>query len=562
MTRNRRTLCILGQTLLASAMGSAVAFAQAPIVLPLSHAALQKAKNNPEAYTQPAPSVLRAGPTVAGPTVVGPWQTTNNPYPGAATPGNPLLMTDGTVIVHQISNTTPAGRFWYRLTPDINGSYVNGTWSFAGALPAGYGPLFHASEVLPDGRVVVNGGEYNFLSPTDTTLGAIYYPSLGAWTKVAPPAGWTTIGDAPSVVLNDGTYLLANCCAGPPALAATFNATPPFTSANWALTGTNKANGRYNEEGLTVLPNGNVLTVDVELDNQGGNSEIFAGGIWSSGGATGATLTTCNNTQPSACELGPAVLRPDPVAASANLLVFGGNNEGTAPTRLYNGAWSAGPNVPSVGTTPYTLADAPAAVLPSGNVLFAASPSNWPASNTFPNPTNFWEVGPNSGGNALTAITQNPDGPFTNSFIWNFLVLPNGQVLAVEPQASQNVWIYTPLAGTPNASWRPVINASPTDVTRANTYPLSGTQFNGLSHGAAYGDDAQANTNYPIVQIVNGTTGHVFYELTSGFSTMSVARGQAASTNFTVSGTTETGPSTLFVIANGISSAGVPVMVH
>jgi len=149
MTRNRRTLSILGQTLLASAMGSAVAFAQAPIVLPLSYPALQQFKNSPEVWTQPAPSVPAAGPAVAGP-----WQTTNNAYPGAATPGNPLLMTDGTVIVHQISNDTSLGRNWYRLTPDINGSYVNGTWSSAGLLPAGYGPLFHASEVLPDGRVV------------------------------------------------------------------------------------------------------------------------------------------------------------------------------------------------------------------------------------------------------------------------------------------------------------------------------------------------------------------------------------------------------------------------
>jgi hypothetical protein len=49
---------------------------------------------------------------------------------------------------------------------------------------------------------------------------------------------------------------------------------------------------------------------------------------------------------------------------------------------------------------------------------------------------------------------------------------------------------------------------------------------------------------------------------TLGFNTMSVARGTTSSTNLTVSGTTETGPSTLYVIANGISSAGVLVTVH
>jgi hypothetical protein len=100
-------------------------------------------------------------------------------------------------------------------------------------------------------------------------------------------------------------------------------------------------------------------------------------------------------------------------------------------------------------------------------------------------------------------------------------------------------------------------------VTRAYTYTLTGTQFNGLSHGAAYGDDVQGNTNYPIVRNVNMATGHVFYEKSFDFNnTMSVAPGTASSTNFTVSGVTETGPSTLYVIANGISSMGVPVTVH
>ena len=107
-----------------------------------------------------------------------------------------------------------------------------------------------------------------------------------------------------------------------------------------------------------------------------------------------------------------------------------------------------------------------------------------------------------------------------------------------------------------------MINTSPTDVNRANTYTLTGTQFNGLSHGAAYGDDVQANTNYPIVKIVNDSTSHTFYERTLGFNTMSVARNTTSSTNFTVSGQTETGPGHLFVIANGIPSTSVPVVVH
>ncbi len=68
-----------------------------------------------------------------------------------------LLLTDGTVMVHQYSSQN-----WWRLTPDNTGSYLNGTWSQLGSMASNYGPLYFASAVLADGRVIVEGGEYNF----------------------------------------------------------------------------------------------------------------------------------------------------------------------------------------------------------------------------------------------------------------------------------------------------------------------------------------------------------------------------------------------------------------
>jgi hypothetical protein len=49
-----------------------------------------------------------------------PWQPLINQAPCDASTA--LLLTDGTVMVHQIESPN-----WYRLTPDITGSYVNGT---------------------------------------------------------------------------------------------------------------------------------------------------------------------------------------------------------------------------------------------------------------------------------------------------------------------------------------------------------------------------------------------------------------------------------------------------
>src|SRR5277367_1187592 len=66
------------------------------------------------------------------------------------------LLTDGRVLLHEepnCSGSTCKGKdytAWYTLTPDINGSYVNGTWAQVASTPSGYAPLYFASAVLPD----------------------------------------------------------------------------------------------------------------------------------------------------------------------------------------------------------------------------------------------------------------------------------------------------------------------------------------------------------------------------------------------------------------------------
>ena len=74
-----------------------------------------------------------------------------------------LLLTDGSVMVQADPDTKPgtsAGDF-YRLTPDANGNYANGTWTHLALPPAGYAPYASAEAVLADGRVLFVGGEYN-----------------------------------------------------------------------------------------------------------------------------------------------------------------------------------------------------------------------------------------------------------------------------------------------------------------------------------------------------------------------------------------------------------------
>ena len=140
----------------------------------------------------------------------------------------------------------------------------------------------------------------------------------------------------------------------------------------------------------------------------------------------------------------------------------------------------------------------------------------------------------------------------------SLLLLPNGQVLV----GGGTTEVYTS-TGSYQSSWQPTISSAPTSVTPGSTYPISGTQFNGLSQANAFGDEFQFATNYPLVRITNNSTKHVFYARTHDHSTMGVATGSATvSTNFDVPAGIETGASTLVVVANGIPSASVNVNVQ
>jgi len=78
-----------------------------------------------------------------------------------------------------------------------------------------------------------------------------------------------------------------------------------------------------------------------------------------------------------------------------------------------------------------------------------------------------------------------------------------------------------------------------------------------------YGDDAQMATNFPLVVIRKNATGHLFLARTSTFSTMGIATGKTLEDfSFEVSGGTETGASTVYVVTNGIVSAGKAITLQ
>ncbi len=193
--------------------------------------------------------------------------------------------------------------------------------------------------------------------------------------------------------------------------------------------------------------------------------------------------------------------------------------------------------------------DGPAALLPSGNVLFGASPGD-----TNPG-LKYFEFN----GSTLTSVPAPGRASSDATYVTSLLVLPTGQVMFTD--GSSTVQLYAS-SGTANSSWVPVILSVPATVNNGSTYQISGMQFNGLSQGTAFGDESQNPTNYPLVRITNNATKHVFYAKTHDHSTMGVATGTASvSTNFDVPASIEAGTSTIQVVANGIASTPVVITV-
>ena len=437
-----------------------------------------------------------------------------------------FLLTDGTVLYQGGAESD-----WWKLTPDINGSYVNGTWARMANLPAGYVPDAFASAVLADGRLVITGGEYLNNNFTLTNLGAIYDPAKNTWTNLPAPSSWPFIGDSPSAVLPNGLFLVGN------KLAKSMAALNPKTLTWTVLPETGKSDFNA-EEGWTLLADGSVLTMDVK---NAPNSERLntVTRTWST---AGSTIVDLHSPSPFGClpfgpngkycyyppgEIGPAILRPD-----GTVYATGSNSStgsGAGHTAIYDtktGKWTVGPDFPNGDNA----GDSFAALLPNGDVLVEGFLASY-----------LWD------GTSLTQTLPTPG---------SLLMLPTGQVLVGGSE------VYNP-AGTYQAGWAPTITSVSTSVSRGSTYKISGTQFNGLSQAAAFGDEYETATNYPLVRITNTASGHVFYAKTHNHSTMGVATGsKIVSTNFDVPATMETGASTLEVVANGIPSAPVSVTVN
>src|ERR1035438_1654422 len=184
---------------------------------------------------------------------VGTWVPLTNRAPDNI--DNLLLLSDGTVMAASGEpGAGGTGNAWYRLTPDANGSYLNGSWSTLA--PMHYDRVYYSSQVLRDGRALVGGGEYG----TGANSAEIYDPVGNIWTVTPPPpAGQVRFHDSVSETLPNGNVLVA------PVTAATYGGTVIYdvNSNVWEAGPTLANNSYYQDEASWVkLPDGSILSID------------------------------------------------------------------------------------------------------------------------------------------------------------------------------------------------------------------------------------------------------------------------------------------------------------
>jgi hypothetical protein len=254
---------------------------------------------------------------------------------------------------------------------------------------------------------------------------------------------------------------------------------------------------------------------------------------------------------PSSFELGPALLLPNGTVFQIGTDPCAGTSC-ASHTSIYNisaGTWTAGPDELKVSNDYYTTEDAPAVVLPDGNVLSMQSPG-YACGSAFCSPSHFFEYD----GTAWTQVSDPVSGQAASdaSYEGRFLPLPSGQVLWTSDQG--DVEVYTP-AGTANPAWLPTITKVPATLTPGKKAKLTGTQLEGVADGGKYGDDAQMAENYPIIRVTNTSSGDVCFATTTKFSA------KAATFELPKSGCS-TGASTLEVVVNGIASTPSDVTIE
>ena len=428
------------------------------------------------------------------------------------------------------------------------------------------------SILLPGGNIL--GGSIFTATPYIYSIAANTWTAAGtkAYNDRSDEEGWSVLDDGRvlnydlfhSVANNNGYAELYN-----PATNSWSPISPVDGSANGTLPVLSSSALGFELGPLLRLLDGRMMVIGA---NQHTAMYTPSTNTWAAGpdmiGSLSNAYGTINNANFGADDA--------PAAALPNGHLIIGTDAGPNPVVLSSTTTAGSPvvTVPStaglqVGWTVAGSAVAPgsaiASVDSSTQVTLSANARTTTTSNltfggVFSSPMLLFDFNPNNG--TMTPMNvPDPNLPFIPAFITRMLVLPTGQLLFND--SSNQPWVYTP-QGAPPDSALPMITG--VVANGGGSYTLTGTQLNGQSAGAAYGDDAQMNENYPIVRLQTALPHNaicnplakmcrVYYARTSNWSSVAVGGGTTPQTvNFTLPAGIPSGNYLLTVTGAGITS--------
>jgi hypothetical protein len=411
----------------------------------------------------------------------------------------------------------------------LQGNLVNGDTYIYNAASNSWSPT--GTKVYPDSSdeegwvrtsegTIVNYDLFYSIA-TDGAYAEKYDPAIGTWSSISPSAGTakgtiqqlsgTNIGYelGPAIRLQEGQVLEVG--------ATQYNATYNPATNTWApapetigsLNGIPSPFGA-DDGPAAILPDGHVIYV----------ADSGISGFTSSGNITN----------------GSAVITGIP---------------STAIMQVY---WPVnGAGIP--GGSYIVSVDSPSSVTISSAATATASGEAISWGGTYSNPAELFELDPQT--NTIIDVTSAlPDDnlPYEGSYPTRMLILPTGQLLFSDDSAQ--LWVYTS-PGTPNPRLRPLV----TNVSYLGDgeFRLTGTQLDGQSAGASYGDDDQMDSNYPIIRMVN-SSGNVFYARTFNWSKITVGDNGSETVDFMLNpGVT---PGAYYMIVSGAGISSTPSYIY
>ena len=464
-----------------------------------------------------------------------------------------MLLSDGTVM-----GQNSGGTGWYHLIPNSSGSYSSGYWT-NDIHSMNYTRTYFSADMLQNGKVYVAGGELG----NGSDYIEIYDPIANSWADYGP-AYFGGMADAESDLLDNGDILLyPQASSGVGDDSFLFNPSSPGSSSNPSFTAVTPLNSLA-ESSWVKMPDDSILTVDSDQSSYGATTAeryVPSTQSWVSAGNLPVSIWANLPTGHIVGETGPAFLLPN-----GNAIFFGGNGN-TAIYQAGTGTWVQGPSIPNS----QVMADAPGAMMPNGKILLCVGPvlednANPNSPSDWQSPISFYEYDYSVGATgSFTQVLAPGNSSYTENdvtFPCRMLVLPTGNVLFTD--GGSQLYVFQQDSGS-LAAGQPAINGY--SWNSDGSLKVTGTLFDGISEGAAYGDDQQMASDYPIVRFTSGSD--VYYGRTYNWSSTSVQTGgRTMTTDVTVPPAVYDFPGTfsMQVIANGNASAAInfdsPVWVN